>query len=566
MAATTSKDIKKAPLPPTTSDFAHLEYGLQLALGSSTARIVSAYVVSNPHLSVQFEKRCKDILVQPSWIEPSQLVGANTEDEVIRRGFQFAAPSQGIKLSVGVLKAGNQNNLHAPSVHGSESPQVKKILLCRVGIGRAHVADELSAEREVVPDGYDSFYVLNRRAGAPTDIHEKSEYRHEYVIKSTSQILPMYLVHYEYDACKELKSREKAKCDNCESEVATIYCSSDAANLCNKCDLQLHTSKFANRHVRAPIGKGTDVFGHCRHHPDKKIEFFCSQCHIPVCVYCKMVGNHANGESAKHQLVSVTEAYQTVLQEARTLDPVLQSRRTEIINQIGAVNQRAKAVSQMGSQIETQIEDMYKRAMAELHTVINDKLNVLLGDELELKRQLGEIEHLEEYVKYQQQGDATQFLFSWARHQSYRSDLHDFKFFRNSIDVELDVKVSGGINIVLDDNIHGGNSSNGVSGISNGGSNGLNASGSNGGSLQIGSGNGKGGRDKKATIGTVVGAAQILGASVNAGMVGMGLPRKVQERRVQRRTSDFFAESLAMTPAMSWTNDSDDQSLFESDH
>jgi len=46
------------------------------------------------------------------------------------------------------------------------------------------------------------------------------------------------------------------------------------------------------------------------------IEFFCSQCHIPVCVYCKMVGHHSSGEAAKHKLVSVAEAYQTVCQES----------------------------------------------------------------------------------------------------------------------------------------------------------------------------------------------------------------------------------------------------------
>ncbi|KAJ3284908.1 hypothetical protein HDU79_007752 [Rhizoclosmatium sp. JEL0117] len=538
--STSSKDIKKAPLPPTTPDFAHLEYGLQLALNSSTARIVSAYVVSNPHLSVQFEKRCKDILVQPSWIEASQLIGANTEDEVIRRGFQFASPSQGIKLSVGVLKPSSQNQQqpHESSTH------LKKMLLCKVGIGRAYVADEINAERQVIPEGYDSFYVVGRDGQQQTK--QKPEYYHEYVIKSTAQILPMYLVHYEYDPTRELQSREKAKCDNCEAEVATIYCSSDAANLCNKCDAQLHTSKFASRHVRTPIGKGADVFGHCRHHSDKKIEFFCSQCHIPVCVYCKMVGNHANGEAARHQLVSVSEAYQTVLQEARALDPVLQSRRQEIMNQIGAVNQRAKAVEKMSEQIETQIEEAYKRAMADLHSIVREKLNVLQGDEFELKRQLGEIDHLEDYLKYQQQGDATQFLFSWSRHTAYRSELHDFKFFKNTIDVELDVKVVGGISVCVDGAVGA------VGAVVS------DRNGNHGGSAKMAA---------KQVVGAVVGAGQMLGGAVSAGMVGMGMPRKAQEKRIQqRRTSDFFAESLAMTPAMSWTNDGDDQSVSATDY
>ncbi|KAI9341381.1 hypothetical protein BDR26DRAFT_860336 [Obelidium mucronatum] len=516
MATGPNKDVKKAPLPPTTPDFAHLEYGLQLALNSSTARIVSAFVVSNPHLSVQFEKRCKDILVQNSWIEPSQLIGANTEDEVIRRGFQFAAPSQGIKLSVGVLHPNTQSQ----QPHESSS-QIKKILLCK--------RDKLFLM------GTDSFYVVGRDGQQKQS--GKPEYYHEYVIKSTAQILPMYLVHYEFDPCKETKSREKAKCDNCEAEVATVYCSSDAANLCNKCDTQLHTSKFASRHIRTAIGKGADVFGHCRHHSDKKIEFFCSQCHIPVCVYCKMVGNHANGEAARHQLVSVSEAYQTVLQEARTLDPVLQSRRQEIMNQIGAVNQRAKAVEKMSEQIETQIEETYKRAMAELHAITREKMTVLQGDEFELKRQLGEIDHLEEYLKYQQQGDATQFLFSWSRHSAYRSELHDFKFFKNTIDVELDVKVVGAISVCVDD---GGR---GASVVSNGSINGGSAA-----TKLLG----------KQIAGSAAIAGPMIGSGpIKAGMVGMGMPRKIQERRIQRRTSDFFAESLAMTPAMNWANDGD---------
>ena len=59
------KDIKKVLLSPTTTEFAHIEYGLQLALRSSTARILSAHAVSNPHLSIQFEKRCKVSQINP---------------------------------------------------------------------------------------------------------------------------------------------------------------------------------------------------------------------------------------------------------------------------------------------------------------------------------------------------------------------------------------------------------------------------------------------------------------------------------------------------------------------
>ncbi|KAJ3145219.1 hypothetical protein HK101_002518, partial [Irineochytrium annulatum] len=77
-----SSASERSQLTPSSPEFAHLEYGLQLALKSSTARIVTAVAISNPHLGVQFEKRCKDILVLPSWIETGRLQGANTEEDV----------------------------------------------------------------------------------------------------------------------------------------------------------------------------------------------------------------------------------------------------------------------------------------------------------------------------------------------------------------------------------------------------------------------------------------------------------------------------------------------------
>lgn len=72
-------------------------------------------------------------------------------------------------------------------------------------------------------------------------------------------------------------------------------------------------------------------------------------------------------------------------------------------------------------------------------------MDVLLGDELELERQSQEIERLDRFLEYQISGNAQQFLFNWQKHQSVRSEMHDFKFFRHDIDVQLDLKVSSSI-------------------------------------------------------------------------------------------------------------------------
>ena len=49
----------KTQLSPNSAEFAYLEYGLQLSLNASTARIMSAYTVTNPNLSLQFDKAFK---------------------------------------------------------------------------------------------------------------------------------------------------------------------------------------------------------------------------------------------------------------------------------------------------------------------------------------------------------------------------------------------------------------------------------------------------------------------------------------------------------------------------
>nr|KAJ3419320.1 hypothetical protein HK105_007100 [Polyrhizophydium stewartii] len=453
------KQAARTQLAPSTPEFAQLEYGLQLTLRASTVRIVAAYAISNPHISAQFERRAKDVLTLPAWIDAAAFGGINTEDDVVRRGFRFPPPHQGLRFTVGRIDGGADKDALAAA-----GKTLCKAMLCQVAVGRAYVADQAAAEREPVPDGYDSFYIQDPAALADAPVVGSGTYEHAYYIKNPAQVLPQYIVHYEYDPMREKQSREKARCDNCEDELATVHCAADAANLCNKCDAALHQSKLASRHVRTPMGKGSDVFGNCRHHPDKAIEFFCSLCHVPVCVFCKMVGNHANGEAARHQLVSVTEAYQSVLQEAQTPDPILQSRRTEISNQISAVNSRARAVEKMGSQIEQQIEEMYQRAMRELKAIIQDKLTVLLGDELELRRQMSEIDRLEDFLRYQQLGDATTYLFSWSRHQHFRAALHDFGFFRSEIDVQLDARVAGTLSVVVDEDKHGGSGGGGGSG------------------------------------------------------------------------------------------------------
>jgi len=59
---------EKVQLNSSSPQYSYLEYLLQLGLKASTVEIVNAYIVSNPHLSVQFDRRCKVCLKKKIWL------------------------------------------------------------------------------------------------------------------------------------------------------------------------------------------------------------------------------------------------------------------------------------------------------------------------------------------------------------------------------------------------------------------------------------------------------------------------------------------------------------------
>ena len=167
--------------------------------------IVAAFAVSNPHLSQQFENRCmvfllsdyQEILTLPSWIDATELTGGNTEEDVIRRGFRFPPPEKGAVFTAGHIK--DSNDCKSRVDHAT----TRKVLLCKIGVGRAFAVDSKDSLPDKLPLGYDSVYLHteDEKAGS-------SKYRHDYYITNTAQILPQYLIHYDYDKNKESKSRE----------------------------------------------------------------------------------------------------------------------------------------------------------------------------------------------------------------------------------------------------------------------------------------------------------------------------------------------------------------------
>ena len=434
-----------------TPSFSFVEYFLRLSLQASTPRIHSLWEISNPQLTLQFEKRTKGLLVLDAWVQVNTtgpLGPDNTdEDAIIERGFAITASQgedgtpAGLRFTVGRIPMDNTT--------GSKDVTVRRMMLCKIAVGRAYNATEDFAKLAAIPEGYDSFILDRERPPADPN---SSNTAYDYVIKDAAQVLPTFVLVFEYDPEAEKRSRQRVTCENCEEAPAVVFCQADAANLCAKCNQAMHTSKLSQRHVRLPLeAGGPQTFSSCRQHPDKIVEFFCLTCSRPVCVTCKMIGHHAVGDAARHKLVTVGEAFKSVSEAASAADPILASRRNAIQGQLRAVEARAAEVEANAAEVQRSLEELLRKAQGDLKALTKKKLNILKGDMIELNRQAASIGALEAFLAYQQTGgNATQFILDWAHHQRLRSELHGFAHFREHIDVQPDLRISGAVQVVLD--------------------------------------------------------------------------------------------------------------------
>ena len=408
---------KKSLISQSSAQHGQIEYLLQLNLFASTSRILSLSEISNPHFQTHFERKCQNMSIIDTIILENEI--QLNEEDILQNGLPE------MKIRVGKLKI-------------DHSKSKWRGYIVKVGIGRSFAVDKKEVHKDL-PSGYDSFHLIQTK--------EDISYSHEYYIKDPHQLLVTHVIEFEYDSEYEKQSREKPMCDNCEKKNAIYFCAADNAKLCHDCDKQLHSSKIAQKHVRTQIGKGADVFGLCKHHPDKLVEFFCSSCRIPVCVYCKMIGNHSTGDSSKHQLVGMNEAYQVVFQEITAPDPILQARQTTIQEHITQLKQRSKVVEQQADQIHKHMEQVYTKALQQLKDIKEQKLRAILSDEYESIRQDQEIKRLTSFIQYLQGGSVTNLLSSWSRHEQLKSALRDSLVVRDVIDVFPDIKCSGQIEI-----------------------------------------------------------------------------------------------------------------------
>lgn len=490
-----------SPLSQATKEFARVKYLLQCCLpGYKVHDDIMMWDMTNPSLVAQYEQHSHGLLELDSWVAVNDL-GAAMGD-VHSYGFTSLDANQtGMKFTTGNLQLG---------------PPVKKgtrqLVLCKIAVGRSLAIRSEEDAKKRLPAGYNSFYL---RHGAQEDDADRGYY-HEYILDNTFQILPQHLVRFRFSTVDSKTAGPCALCEKHSAAVVCRACEAEICSTCdqevhsaNKLvsrhkRVPLRQKAKTNRGAGAPASRGrrrsstpslsalsppsdaaplsplssprsassnelqdadvdaivakqledglADVQMVCRFHEGKHVEFYCSVCELPVCVHCKMVGDHSVGEKGSHRLLTIADAYELSLRESLKTDPLIESRKSVIEHKLQSLAKSKEDVLHNKEQVEAAIRLQWQQALDRLEEEVHAKMSVLDGEALEYQRQLQQIEWAEDTLDdLRSCVPAVEFLGTWNQHKMVRSEQRDFPAFAHgsSADqVKGDLELVGRLQVV----------------------------------------------------------------------------------------------------------------------
>ena len=178
------------------TEYAKIEYMLQMSLGTSTAVINNIETIAKSQVTAPFDKNVnkRKLQVVYCFVDTADLDKNTPINTIVNQGFPIG--SEGRIFSTGLLKL------------EKSGASIYRVLLCKVAVGKslcypatASDEDDKITKSNMEKCDFDSVY-LNHEEYA-----RSSFYRHEYKIFDSTQVLPEYLIEFKFDDSRESNLR-----------------------------------------------------------------------------------------------------------------------------------------------------------------------------------------------------------------------------------------------------------------------------------------------------------------------------------------------------------------------
>ena len=221
-----------------------------------------------------------------------------------------------------------------------------------------------------------------------------------FVIFSPNQIKCLHVIKFEWEEGVTNADPDAHVCDECHQPTATVYCHNDGKKLCDKCDEKIHNdSKYLKPHKREPLFDGLIQVQKCPEHPNLEVLYYCTKCHMPICLDCKVKGTHAHGDPAKHKLIPIEQAYKDTMESLKKPDYFAIEREKAIEKALVDCDERLEEIRANQQAVEDEIMRVAMKAIEDARVQSSKTANQVKSTKIELLRKQAELEEQKELLK-----------------------------------------------------------------------------------------------------------------------------------------------------------------------
>ena len=423
----------------TTDEFCLIQYILQIFLSSPQLKIDECYDISRENGNINFERYI------------SKMPNSNIVDIFIPLNKLQQPLSDIIKHGIRV-NSKNGFKIQTNFVNLEPKQQIYECIHCVVALGiiMNHEKDNSPLSQTI----YNNNEADESYLRYDCDSLRISD-QNEFLIFTNQQIKALHYIKFKGGENLTSKFPILNKCGVCGNNNATLFCENDNLKLCLKCDQDTHkVNQIFQSHVRNDLFQNYSQSQMCEFHPLNRTSYYCPKCHIPVCVECKISGNHSKGEASKHQLINLSDIYEKTKKSFENSNEIYEFRNKTLNERLIEINEMIENIENNEKNVKLEIERIAQKAIQETHEIFHNRAIQLKSAKIEINRKLKELENQKTFINLHcKSSEPSIFLRS-----VFASEILD-KEINQELDLPLipndngEVHVKGSILIEIDDPI-----------------------------------------------------------------------------------------------------------------
>ncbi|SPJ12779.1 conserved Plasmodium protein, unknown function [Plasmodium sp. DRC-Itaito] len=250
----------------------------------------------------------------------------------------------------------------------------------------------------------------------------KNNYSYIYKVRNSEQILPLYLIEFEFKCLRVDISIPV--CEYCYSTKAITYCYNDKVHLCDICDIKHHEkNKILKKHKRIHISESPYQFGKCPYHINELIESVCMKCFCTLCPSCILIGTHSkcldqDDDNNNHPIMNIKDAFILSNQRKSLSDISLENRKTRILQLLKKKHKLLSEIYSNYSSLQKRIDMLYQYIINEIKFLKKKKINFLMSLKRAVLSELLIIEWMEAFFFHTKLSlNISNFIIYQKKHQ-----------------------------------------------------------------------------------------------------------------------------------------------------